>query len=821
MKTKFALHNFAGKPTAFYLVEAEDVGAKAPTAVKTPSHHIAILDVSGSMYCDLDAVKSTVEKVFTAQEFKDPTQRVSLVTYSSNGDCRVHFRRVTVEEVMAPNSPHLQEIRGLRVRGMTGISQSLVEAEKLIDDSEITCISLHSDGYANDPSPYTEAQALMAAAKNIAKHPNVFCNTVAYRSYCDFALLAAIANQLSGTCLQAQSARQVYDALYGAQSLLAGQVSPVIEAGIGNFDFVTFVSTKAKKVLGGTAALAIRGLKGDDDKMVYRYRKVSEADYGAASVPEDNPGAVLAFCRANIALGNLNTAKYAMVTTRYGNLIQPHAKAMVASEIAAWAGAVEQFLFEPTTVTQQGTYGLGTTGPSVLTVLKTFNQFRSSLRVHLPSLLQGYKRRGLKRVAGVRNPDGSLTKPDYDTKPKTAEEWLAVSGIDINRDTATANIRLVQDVNIVEAATGNVVSEVAGIKLDIKDFKNYTLVGDGQVNVGSLTIRTSDKRCFAALQGLGLVTGDFDPNARLDIRLDNLPLVDYDQSFGSLPSDTADKLAKLTVLQKLLSGLTKEVSEALTPEQIAELKKYLLTPALYFSPPTTNAYTDLAVALSQGQVDTRLSYKIKLGTTAITNLGKLASGNAYLQRRFTLTNAKGDAVEKPTLPMWWEDGGTWGIKQLSARTVLDAVDALTYPIYEDFLGLGKNGALTQVLGYLGYDAGDIHEFETALTGGATRDEATEAFARTLRHVEETIDAVYDETISPLAFYVGATGLVPDALDAPALTADQLTAKHPAVKLSKDEKEGTFYELPGGLLLTVFISAEHFTTELGAKAAEAA
>lgn len=818
MQSKFALHNFAGKPTAFYLVEAEDVGQKAPTAVKTPSHHIAILDVSGSMWGDLDAVKSTVEKVFTAQEFNDPAQRVSLISYSSNGDCVVHFKRITVAEVLAPNSPHLQQIRGLRTRGMTGISQSLQVAEGLIDDSELTCISLHSDGYANDPSPFAEAQNLQAVAKAVAKHPNVFCNTVAYRSYCDFALLSAIANQLSGTCIQAASARQVYDALYGAQTLLAGQVAPVIEAGIGTFDFVAFVSKKGRKVLGGTDSLQVRGLKADDDKMVYRYRKVGEADYQAAQVPEDNPEAVLAFCRANLSVGNLNVAKYAMVTTRYSNLIQPHAKAMVAAEIAAMAASVEQFLFEPTTVTKQGDYGLGATGPSILTVLATLNQFRSSIRVHLPSLLKGYKRRGLKRVAGVRNPDGSLTKPDYDTKPKTDEEFLAVSGIDINRDTATANIRLVQDVNLVEVATGTVIPEVAGVKLDIKDYKNYTLVGDGQVNVPGLTFRTSDKRCFAAFQSLGLVTGPFDPNVPLTIDLSGLPLVDFDQSFGNIPAETFDRLARLTVLQKILSGLTKEVSEALTAEQIAELKKHLLTPALYFSPPTTNAYTDLADAIAKGQVDTRLSYKIKLGTVAITNLGKLASGNAYLQRRFTLTNAKGEAVEKPTLPMWWEDGGTWGIKQLSARTQLDAVDALTYPIYEDFLRLGRNGALTQVLGYLNYDAGDIHEFESALDGGATRDEATETFARTLRHVEAAIDALYDEVVSPLAFYVGATGLVPDSFGVAAQTADQISQKHPSIKLGKDEKEGTFYELPGGLLLTVFISAEHFTTELGAREA---
>jgi len=821
---KFALHNYGGTPTKFFTVEAQDVTPDPSAAAVAPSHHIAILDVSGSMYGDLDSVKNIVEKVFTAEEFNDPAMKISLISYSSNGDCRIHFQKVTVEDVLAPGSKHLTEIRNLRVRGLTGISQSLHAAEKLIDDAEVTCISLHTDGYANDPSPYTEAQSIVKAVEAIERHPNVFVNTVGYRSWCDFALLAAIANRLSGKSMQANNAREVYKALHDTQALLAGQMSPVIEAGIGQFDFITFVSKKGGKVLGGTKSLTVRGLSGGDDGAIYRYKEVSAQAYEAAPGPvcdgRTNPTPLLAFCKANIALGNLNTAKYAMVSTKIGSLLSKHSRALVGDEVAAMAADVEDFLFDRAGESLQAEYGLNTTGPSVLEVLSILSSFRSSLRVNAHDLAAGYKRRGLKRVAGSRDDQGNIVPPTHKLQTPRDNTAVAVSGIDINRDTATANIRLVEDGTLIETATGNPVAEVAGIKLDLKSFRNYTLVGDGRVNVPVLPIKTSDKRCFAALKNIGVVTGDFDPNQQYDIQLGNLPLVEYDFTFNGLRPNLFEDLAKLTVLQKILSGLTKGESESLTADQIAALKACYLTPALYFSPPTTVPYSDLGVAQAQGEVDSYQSYKVMLGTPAITNLSKLASGNAYLQRRFTLKKADGTEVEKPTLPDWWEDGATWGVKALSARTKLTPVDDLAYPIYEGFLGLGARNELGKVLLTAGMGTDRLREFEDALDGGCTKDEALAIFTQTIRAIDATIDALYEDAISPLVFYIGATGLVPESFG-PAMTADQLVEKFPNASLAKAEKEGTFYQVPGtDMILGVFLSVEHFSTEKGLEAAKA-
>jgi hypothetical protein len=809
MHSKFALHNLKGNPTTYYLVESEAVSAPTTPGPKA-SHHIAILDVSGSMYGDMEAVRSTVEKVFTAQEFNDPSQLISLITYSSNPDCRVHFSRITVADVLAPGSLPLREIRSLHTRGLTCISQALEAAEELIHDDEITAISLHSDGYANDPSPFAESQRLLQAAREIAAHPNVFCNTVAYRSSCDFALLTAVANQLSGKCVQATSAKGVYDALVDSQRLLGGRVAPTVEVGLGSADFVTFVSKKARKILGGTASLMVRGLSADDDMTAYRYRRVDEAAYAASPASENDLDALLAFCRSNIALGNLNPAKYAMITTRIPDLIGPHVRAMVNAEVASWALAVETLLFRDLTtpVHQSPSYGLSGASTNTLAVLDVLAKHKGSLRVHMPTLLDGYKRRGVKRIPGTRESDGSVTKPDFSTKLRSKEEWVPVSGVEINRDTATVNLRLVQDVDLVDSA-GTVIPEVAGIKLDLKDFKNYTLVSDGQVNVGRLQVRTSDKRCFSDLKSLGVAQGDFDPNQGSEIHLADLPLVDYDRPVGSITAQGYDRLLKLTVLQKILNGISGEASEVFTSEQIVELKRHYLTPALYFSPPTTTAHADLKAALAAGEVDVRTSYKVKMGIPSIRSVAELYSGNAYLQRRFTFTGEDGKAAEKPLLSMFSQKG-VWGIKALSSRTKLDEIDALTYPIYAEVFGLDSTGALKDLLSSIGVDSTSVLD---ALAHRVTApDKVGEVLLGVSRQVDAAIEAIYSEDIIPLAFYVGATGLVPDALGAKAMTPDDFVSSHPAVKLSKDEKEAMFYALPGGLVLSVFTSAEHFTTD---------
>lgn len=811
-QTKFALRNFAGKPVKFFRVEQEDLLDQAPVVKKTPTHHVIVVDRSGSMYGDLPDLKAMVEKLLTLGEFDDAMLRVSLVSYSSQGDVKLHFSHVTVAEVMKASSPYLKEIRSIHATAMTCISQGLVMAETVIDDKEVTCITLHTDGFANDASPSAEARAIAAAVEKLKKHPNTFVNTIAYRDWCDFGLLSSISNALSGVCIQAKGLKQVYEALYNATAMLAGSMAPAIEASKGTADYVTFVSRAARKVLGSVDNITVRGLGATDDRTAYRYFELAEADYNNLAAPETlgstSVNAIHAYCRAQVSEGRLNQAKYALVATKDEALLNAHYRALVSSDVANFATAVEESLFAGTAGALSTNYGLSATGPSVLHVLSVLDRHAKTLSVNLKVLVAGYKRRGLKKVPGVRLEDGTLQPPTVESRYRTAnEEWISVNGFEINRNTATVNMLVSQPIDLYPHGGNTRIASVSGVNLDsLRSFNNYTLVGDGMLNVAQVMLKTTDKRCFKDLKDIGAVTGEYAVDTAFAVDFSSLPLVDFDAKFDSIEPNEIRDLAKLTVLSKIFSGMTKGESVSLTSEQVAELKKNYLSSSLYFSPPTTNEYTVLADAIAQGKIDTRLSYKIDVGIPALTSVSKLKSGNEYLQRRFSL-DFLGKPVEKPTLDQLQLPGAVWSIKKLTARTQLDEVDALSYPIYEGITGLGSKDETARILKLAGCIDPDV--FFKTLRGG-DHEAALVAVSDALLFVNKAIESFYDR-VRPLAFYVGATGLVPDSLDAKALNAEQFAAAYPDAKLSKAEKEeGTFFVLPNGLVLTVFVKAEYFT-----------
>lgn len=808
MQYMFALRNLKGSPVAHYLVDCEDMSGQFTAPVKQISHHVIILDRSGSMYYDLESLKGTLEKLLTLAEFNDDTQRISLLSYSSSGDVKLHFSKVTVGDVMAASSPYLKELRSIRVTGMTCISQSLALADTLVDDTETTCISLHTDGYANDRSPSQENRDIQAGIDKLKKHPALFVNTLAYNNYCDFNLMASIANQLSGKCLQAKGIKEVYQGLYDTQALLSGGTSPAITADIGKANYVVFLSRSAGKVLGSTDSIQVKGLKDTDDKTTYRFTAVDSATYAASSAPEADGFVALAFCRAMIAEGNVNAAKYALVSTK-SEIFPKHYRALVPSEVAAMASDVEDNLFGVSKWMETPTYGLPTSKATVLEVLGVLDTYKASVRVNVEELGKVYKRRGLKKVAGVRKEDGTLVPPVVATVDRNPNAYLSLASVDINRNTATVNILLVKPVRLVKdlvktehGETYTPVDEVAGISLDgLKDFKNYTIVGDGVVCTPVLQLKISDQRCFKALADLGVVSGDFNPLAYVDLNLGELPVVDFDKSF-SVDPDELDRLARLTVLSKILSATVKESSDAYTAEQLAALKECYLSGALYFSPPTTNDYTDLSEALATGKVDTRLSYKVELGSPKLTALSKLPSANAFLERRFTLT-VDGAEVAKPKMTEFLNPKAVWAVKALGPKVKLTAIDELCFPIFQAVLGFGGVIPSTGISSLDG-------QIQAVVARTITGDEAVQVLTTARKAVDQGIDAIYSKTISPLVFFVGATGLVPDEFGAKALTAEAIEAKFPEITLSKDEKEGTFYVLPGNVLLTVFTKGEYFT-----------
>ena len=76
-------------------------------------------------------------------------------------------------------------------------------------------------------------------------------------------------------------------------------------------------------------------------------------------------------------------------------------------------------------------------------------------------------------------------------------------------------------------------------------------------------------------------------------------------------------------------------------------------------------------------------------------------------------------------------------------------------------------------------------------------------------LDEYVEKIYRDRISPLVFYIGSTGLLPDGIEGKAMSAIQLAAKYPNLSFSKDEAEGLFFEI-GDSLIGVYEKVEYFS-----------
>ena len=811
---KFCLRNYAGTPTTYFQVNKQQVPVPdGSTGAPSLSHHILVVDRSGSMYYEIENLKNTLLKLLTLEEFSNAQLLVSLISYSSRGDLSLHFDRTPVQDVMAAGSPQQKEIKKIRVTGLTCISQAMIMAMDLINEDELTAISLHSDGYANDSSPSSEKRALEVLCADLSKKGDVFINTIAYSSYSDFQLLNMVANIGAGACVRANNIRQVYDALNATTQVLTSNVTPTLVEPIREDTYQVFVSVSGRKLCGSSGDLKVCGVKAEDDKVIYRYREIDKATYEALSCPVAGEGGswapLYAFARAQLSEGNLNAAKYALVSTRNDTLISAHSRALTTPEIASFAAGLDEALFDVRAYTFTDSYGLDMSQITVLGVVALLDGLArdGQLSVDLKDLRDNYTRRGLRRVDGTRDDKGNLIPFGFKSESIDGGQFAPVKRFEINQNSANINMLVSRPARLVNAVTGDPVEDIAGVSLKdkLQLHNNYTVVGNGEVTLTSLLVQIESKKGFRALASAGLVTGDFDPAKAYRITFTGRPLVGFDQQYGGL-NGVFECVAGMRVLNGILNACLRQESENYTPEQVQALKDHGLSAGLNFNFPTTNEYTDLQDALSKGEVDSRLSYKIDIGSTAFLNASKLKSANEFLQRLFTM-EVNGEPSKKPVFADFWESTG-FGFKALSARTKLTKADEFQRRVFEDFLGLGSEGAVQEVLQSIGM-ADKTEALLGVVKDRSDKDGAVELMTEVRRALDGAIARIYREDVSPLAFYVGATGLVPDDLGAQMYTGEDLKEKYPDLVLAKAELEGTFFVV-GDCVISVYTESSYFS-----------
>ncbi len=578
-----------------------------------------------------------------------------------------------------------------------------------------------------------------------------------------------------------------------------------IEEPLGiDYSYQVFISESERKIECTAMILKIENLELEDRGIIYKYKQISKETYNQLEVPVvQNHQSVYAFVKANLVSGNLNLAKYALFSTFNANLIARHIKALTNQQLTNFERDIETAIFDTEVMGRSEYMDMGKSDKiSLLELIKILESHRHSIIINLKYLRENYQYKGVKRFKGSRDIDGNLVEPWLRTEYIDDGEYVGMGSFEMNRNTATINMLITRRVKLVKAEDDTPIIEVAGLLANnLTSYNNYTIVSDRQLHIKSLKVKISNKKTFDLLKEKDVINAEeFDFRACYTIDLENLPLVPLDGKYNNIEG-LFNQIAEVKILASIISAYLKQESDTFVPEQLDELKKHYLSEHIYLNFPTTKA---------NGEIDRRISYKIDIGSKDILNLSKLYSANKFLERRYEVYDIEtGEIFSKPNFEMTLKDNIAVRQKPLSSRMKITKVDELMKPIFDDFLGIENNGKVMRILVKVGDESllrmlQDKSQYEIV-----EKQEIIAAFTAAKIKLEEYVENIYRDRISPLVFYIGCTGVLPDGMEGKVMSGIQLAAKYPNLHFSKDEGEGLFFEI-GDSLIGVCEKVEYFT-----------
>ncbi|MEM9922309.1 MAG: hypothetical protein AAF915_00890 [Cyanobacteria bacterium P01_D01_bin.50] len=576
--------------------------------------------------------------------------------------------------------------------------------------------------------------------------------------------------------------------------ILSNSVTKIEEPLAIDYSYQVFLSESTRKIQCTSGILKIEDLKSEDTGIIYKYKQISKETYEQLEIPVvQNHQSVYGFVKANLVEGNLNLAKYALFSTCNTSLIARHGKALTNQEIANFEWDIERAIFSLELTHKSESIDLRKNEKvSLLELIKILEEHRHSIIINLKRLRENYQYKSIKRLKGTKDVNGNLVKPWLKTEYIDNGDYVGMGCFEMNRNTATINMLVTRRVKLVKVEDDTPIIEVAGLLTnDLTSYNNYTIVSDRELNIKSLEVKISNKKTFEILKKKGVIDAEkFDFRACYTIDLENLPLVPLDGKYSNIDG-LFDRLAELKILASIISAYLKQESDTFIPEQLNELKKHYLSENLYLNFPTTKA---------DGRIDTRISYKIDIGSKEILNLSKLYSANKFLERRYEVYDIEtGEIFSKPTFEMTLREKIAVRKKSLSPRMKITKVDELMKPIFDEFLGIVNNGKIGEILAKVG-DENLLRILQDKSRGEVIEKQEIIAALTTAKiKLEESLEKIYRDIISPLVFYIVSTGLLPDGMEGKAMSGIQLAAKYPNLHFSSYEAEGLFFEVGDSLI----------------------
>lgn len=774
----------------------------APKASPVKVDFIAVIDRSGSMYHEIDNVKIGLCKLLGVHEAigkRDIT--LSLISYSSHGDCQTHFSHVDMNTA-ANDLVVAQEIARLRSTGLTGMSQAMRLAQVLVRKGRIPYVVLMSDGYCNDPGVRSEQIGTEKATQEIVAAGGIV-STLCYGSYADFAFLNQIASTGKGVCLRAGNAAEFYRAMETGAKAAANLQAQSIRISSDGASFIACVDPENKTITSSVKDdLVLSGIP-SKNAAVYRFCPGDNKGQVYTSEP-DNALACLIAARVMLDNSDIARAKEYVIGSRVQDA-RKFWRALTSAEQRDLTAAIDAAIFSDVECKLTADLSVIPTGPSVLDLFALMEEYEPGVfQVHMPSLRGDYQRRTVGSLNGTRGPDGKVVPFRYDLV--SDDEWADVTGIVINRTQPNVSIQTTMPAYLKDTETSKTITQIGPLSLanKLKTIRSYTIVGDGAVTTERARFKINTQPARKALTTLG-----FKPNSKtweVEIDFSKMAVVSR-EPVDCLPKlDEVNHMLRAAALVKLLAAIKpKGESAEYDAGMVAELKKYGLSPLLNFSPPTCNPYEDMKQAQADGKIDVRVGYKVVLGTKEMPQMiENLYSGNEFLQRRFTAKLGDKEVFKDDINGALLLDGAKFSVKSLATTTKLNACDEVAFLVNCGALGVKEAGAADALTDALAFAYGTKAAAKKAsdaiakIRGGKVdRTTAIGEIDEIRRKIENAISKFYAERISPVVMYAGSTGSLPPSLDAKKIEVSAITGS-----LSKAMKaEGAFY-LVRDLVVTI-------------------
>lgn len=793
MKQRFTLFDLSGTPKGYYEADLNPVHVEE-TITELPKHHIIVVDRSGSMCYDMKDLKASLKKILALHEYIDENMLISLISYSSTGDATLHFKAIPVSQV------DTAEIDRLRATFLTCVSQALEIADGIIQQDHLTGVTLHSDGYANDPSYYAEKRAIADLCCRIGGK-NTFINTIAYRPDSDFQMLSWIANRASGRCVQANTIKDLYDSIMETFATLKCGSSAALEFEMNGADYVMCVCPQKKLVMGNPSKIKVRSVDPDAEYTTISMAEITKSEYDRSLASENQNGlAIYSYMRCMLAEGNINMAKYLLASTGNKTLFDKHWRACTSAQLAAFTADIEELLWDPQWILSHDILPDPVCiddSVTVLDVLQRLDRDRDKFMVNVFQLEKNYKRRSIRRLKGVRKEDGSIEEPWLDLA-YTGEPGMAVLGsLDISTTTASVAMNLTRSCQLVKRGSNEAVTRVAGVGVDqLTSYNNYTIVSDGVLNVSQIPVVINDCTLFTWLANLGILkTANGQNDARVfDFRstyvidLSSLPITKLSVNVGGV-AETFRKMAIAKIIASVADATTGEVSDRFTTEQVEELKKHYLSKNMYINFPTTNEYADLDAAIKSGMVDVITEFKMKWGCDQILGLDSFRSANQFLTRYYKPDRKVNGKI---TCALLTDPNLGWELKQLSARSKETPADVFQKQVF-DFLLLQTlldTAGVLQVAQEAG--ASKLYELYSNPENHNFDQELEEALVEAARVMTRYAEQLYVQNVFPVSLFIGATGMVPDDWNVKGMSAEDLQKEWKDCSISKKDQDGMFF-----------------------------